>query len=41
MGGLDFRVGDVAAICNAARAKGHVVSDSGFLIGGVTFRIAE
>ena len=41
MGGLDFRVGDVAAVCNAARGKGYVVSDNGFLIGGVTFRLTK
>lgn len=39
MSGLDFRVGDVAAVCNAARDKGYVVSDNGFAISGVTFRL--
>ena len=41
MSGLDFRVRDVAAVCNAARARGYAVSDNGFSIGGVRFRIVE
>lgn len=41
MSGLDFRVTNVAAVCEAARAKGYVVSGSEFLIGGVTFRLLE
>ncbi|MGH6777704.1 MAG: hypothetical protein ACRECL_06810 [Bradyrhizobium sp.] len=39
MSGLDFRVGDVAAVRNAARARGYAVSDDEFLIGGVRFRL--
>jgi hypothetical protein len=38
MSGLDFRVADVAKVCEAARTKGYVVSGNEFLIGGVTFR---
>jgi hypothetical protein len=41
MSGLDFRVANVAAVCEAARAKRHVVSNNGFLMGGVTFRLTE
>ena len=38
MSGLTFRVGDVAAVCDAATAKGYEVSGDTFLIGGVTFQ---
>ncbi|WP_407177466.1 hypothetical protein [Bradyrhizobium sp. STM 3562] len=41
MSGLDFRVASVAAVCEAARARGYAVSDSEFVIGGVTFKLAE
>jgi len=37
MSGLTFRVGDVAAVCHAAKARGYAVSGDSFLIGGVTF----
>jgi hypothetical protein len=40
MSGLTFRVGDVAAVSNAARAKGYAVSSDSFLLGGVTFHLA-
>jgi hypothetical protein len=40
MSGLTFRVGDVAAVSNAARAKGYAVSGDSFLLGGVTFHLA-
>jgi hypothetical protein len=40
MSGLDFRVGNVAAVCNAAHARGVDVSGDAFLLGGVTFRLA-
>jgi hypothetical protein len=36
---LDFRVADVAAVSEAARAKGYDVSGNEFLIGGVVFRL--
>jgi hypothetical protein len=39
MSGLTFRVGDVAAVRDAARARGRPVSGDGFLLGGVTFRL--
>jgi hypothetical protein len=39
MSGLTFRVGDVAAIRNAAKAKGHAVSGDAFALGGVTFHL--
>jgi hypothetical protein len=39
MSGLTFRVGNVAAVCNAARARGYTVSDDEFLLGGVMFRL--
>jgi hypothetical protein len=41
MSGLIFRVGDIAAVRNAAKAKGHAVSDDSFLLGGVTFHLAS
>ena len=37
MSGLDFRVGDVAAVCEAAKARGYTVSGNEFLLSGVTF----
>ena len=40
MSGLTFRVGDVAKVRDAARARGYKVSGDAFDIGGVTFRIA-
>jgi len=40
MSALDFRVGDVASVCNAARRRGHAVSGNQFLLGGVDFRVA-
>ena len=40
MSGLTFWVGDIAAVRDAARAKGHAVSGDSFLLGGVTFRLA-
>jgi hypothetical protein len=39
MSGLTFRVGDVAAVRDAARVRGRPVSGDGFLLGGVTFRL--
>jgi len=41
MSGLDFRVADVAKVCEAARTKGYVVSGNEFLIGGLTFRLTR
>ncbi len=40
MSGLTFRVGDPAAVCEAAEAKGYAVSNQSFPIGGVTFSLA-
>lgn len=40
MSGLEFRVADVARVCEAAKARGHAVSGNAFLLGGVTFRLA-
>jgi hypothetical protein len=39
MSGLTFRVGDIAAVRDAARARGHAVSGDSLLLGGVTFRL--
>jgi hypothetical protein len=39
MSGLKFRVGDVAAVCRAAQARGHAVAGDSFLLGGVTFSL--
>jgi hypothetical protein len=39
MSGLDFRVGNVAAVCDAARARGFDVSENAFPLAGVTFRL--
>jgi hypothetical protein len=39
MSGLTFRVGDVAAIRNTAKAKGYAVSGDSFSLGGVTFHL--
>jgi hypothetical protein len=38
--GLNFRVGDVAAVCEAAKARGYKVSGNEFLLAGVNFRLA-
>jgi hypothetical protein len=37
MSGLTFRVTDIAAVLDAARKKGHALSDASFLLGGVIF----
>jgi hypothetical protein len=37
MSGLTFRVGDVAKVREAAKAKGYAVSGNSFVLGGVTF----
>src|SRR3954468_10440637 len=37
MSALTFRVGDVARVGDAARAKGHTVAGDSFFLGGVTF----
>jgi len=39
MSGLTFRVRDIAAVRDAAKAKGHAVSGDTFVLGGVTFRL--
>jgi hypothetical protein len=40
MSALEFRVGDVAKVCDAARARGYAVSGNVFFIGGVDFRLS-
>ena len=40
MSGLDFRVGNVSAMCDAAKARGYAVAENAFLLGGVTFRLS-
>jgi hypothetical protein len=40
MSALEFRVADATRVLDAARAKGHAVAGNGFLLGGVTFRLA-
>jgi len=40
MSGLTFRVGDVAQVLRAAKAKGRAVSGNAFDLGGVTFYLA-
>ena len=39
MSALDFRVRDVGAVSDAARARGYAVSGNEFVIGGVKFHI--
>ena len=40
MSGLDFRVRDVAKVCDAAKARGYAVENNAFFIGGVNFRLS-
>jgi hypothetical protein len=40
MSGLTFRVGNVANVLDAAKARGHRVSGDSFDLGGVTFHLA-
>jgi hypothetical protein len=40
MSGLTFRVGDIAAVREAAHSRGHAVTGNSFLLGGVMFRLA-
>jgi hypothetical protein len=40
MSGLTFRVGDIAAVRDAAKKKGHALSGDSFFLGGVTFNLA-
>ena len=39
MSGLTFRVGDVAKVRDAAKAKGYAVSGNSFFLGGVDFQL--
>jgi hypothetical protein len=39
MSGLTFRVGDIAKMCDAAKAKGCAISGDSFELGGVTFHL--
>jgi hypothetical protein len=41
MSALEFRVADVDAVCEAARARGYGVSGNEFLLGGVVFRLGS
>jgi hypothetical protein len=41
MSGLDFGVGDVAKVSDAAKARGYEVSGNEFFIGGVNFRLTS
>ena len=40
MSGLTFRVGDIAKVLDAAKARGFAASGDSFLLCGVTFRLA-
>ena len=40
MGALEFRVGDIAKVRDAAKARGYAVSGNTFFIGGVDFRLS-
>ncbi len=40
MSALEFRVKDVAKVCDAAKARGYAVSGDAFFIGGVDFRLS-
>jgi len=40
MSGLEFRVGNVVKVCEAAKARGYKVSGNAFFIGGVNFRLS-
>jgi hypothetical protein len=40
MSGLTFKVANIAAVRDAAKAKGYAVSGDSFVLGGVTFRLA-
>jgi hypothetical protein len=39
MSALDFRVRDVAKVCDAAKARGYASSGNEFFIGGMNFRL--
>ena len=39
MSGLTFRIVNIAAVRDAAKARGYAVSNDSFLLGGVTFRL--
>jgi hypothetical protein len=39
MSGLTFKVGNVAKVLDAAKARGHAVSGDSFPLGGVTFHL--
>jgi hypothetical protein len=40
MSALEFRVADVAKVCDAAKARGYDVKGNAFFIGGVNFRLS-
>jgi hypothetical protein len=39
MSALSFRVADIAAVCDAAKARGYAVLGNAFALGGVDFRV--
>jgi hypothetical protein len=41
MSALTFRVRNIASVCESAKAKNYPVSGDSFVLGGVTFRLAE
>jgi len=41
MSALEFKVANIADVTDAAKARGHAVSDNEFLVGGVMFRLAN
>jgi hypothetical protein len=41
MSALEFRVADVADVCEAAKARGYAVSGNAFALGGVDFKLME
>lgn len=41
MSALDFRVGDVAKVRDAAKARGYALSGNAFFIGGVNFHLVS
>jgi hypothetical protein len=41
MSALEFRVANVADVCEAAKARGYAVSGNAFALGGVDFRLSS
>ena len=40
MSALEFRVGNIAKVCDGAKARGYAISGDAFFIGGVNFRLS-